>query len=145
MITELRSASPGETTAIGESIGRELSGIEAIFLKGDLGTGKTLLTKGLATALGIDPEDVVSPGFTLINEFRGKNGTRLVHADLYRLGPAMEELNQLPEIDDYLGEAVVVIEWAQFLPGSYFKVSPSITISLEETGEDERLIRVEKK
>lgn len=144
MTTVLHSNSPAETVSIGETIGSELNGQEVIFLKGDLGTGKTLLTKGLAHAIGVDPEDVVSPSFTLINEFKGARNHRLVHADLYRLGPAVENLNQLPEIDDYIGEAVVVIEWAQFLPDSYFRISPSVTISLEEVGDDQRKIEILK-
>ena len=134
MTIEFRSHSPAETVAIGEKIGRQLKGNEIIFLVGDLGAGKTLFAKGIAGALGIAPEEVVSPSFTLINEFRGKDNRRFYHLDLYRLGPSEE--NHLPEIDDYIGEGVMVIEWAQFLHSSYFKLKDSIKVTFKP-GESE--------
>lgn len=147
MITRLHSTSPGETMAMGETIGHTLTGREVIFLKGDLGTGKTLFTKGIARALGIEPDDVVSPSFTLINEFWGNHNHHLIHADLYRLGPASENFNQLPEINDYIGETVTVIEWAQYLPLAYFNITPSITVTFHLCGHDdsERLLDIETK
>jgi tRNA threonylcarbamoyladenosine biosynthesis protein TsaE len=135
MTIKLPSRSPADTRQIGETLGQQLQGDEIIFLKGELGAGKTLLTKGIAAALAIDPRDVVSPTFTLVNEFQGerqrKNGDhyRLFHVDLYRLGPAPG--NSLPEIDDYIGEGVIVVEWAQYLPPSYFHLRHVIEISLQ--------------
>jgi tRNA threonylcarbamoyladenosine biosynthesis protein TsaE len=133
--TPIISGSPSETFKIGEQIGRKLKGNELILLNGDLGAGKTLLTKGIASAIGIDPEEVVSPSFTLINEFKGKNGFRLLHADLYRLGPSVH--GNIPEIDDYIGERVIVIEWAQFLDSSYMQLPNSIEITFQLSPEDE--------
>lgn len=142
MITEVRSQSPAETFGIGEDIGRRLKGNEIILLKGDLGAGKTLITKGIAQSLGIDPEEVVSPTFTLVNEFRGRNNIKLIHMDLYRLGPSV--MGNLPEIDDHIGDCVIIIEWAQYLGSSYFGLNHSITIDFQLIPEDEnaRILKI---
>ena len=151
----LHSHSPADTFHIGETIGQRLKGDEIIFLKGELGAGKTLLAKGIAGALGIKPEEVVSPSFTLINEFRGERKRnsqynsdeiyRLFHVDLYRLGPSIE--NNLPEIDDYIGEGVIVVEWAQFLGPAYLKLNRNIkiTLLLSEEDENSRIVEVSTK
>jgi tRNA threonylcarbamoyladenosine biosynthesis protein TsaE len=156
MTIKIRSHSPDDTFSIGEEIGRQLRGNEIIFLKGELGAGKTLLTKGIAKALHIDPEYVVSPSFTLINEYRGdcKHDSvnsfdhndddchRLIHMDLYRLGPSIG--CDFPEIDDYIDEGVIVVEWAQFLEPVYFKLNRSIvvTMHLVEENEDSRILEI---
>jgi tRNA threonylcarbamoyladenosine biosynthesis protein TsaE len=126
MTIKLLSHSPADTFRIGEKIGQQLKGNEIIFLQGELGAGKTLLTKGIASALGIKAEEVVSPS----NETY-----RLFHVDLYRLGPSIE--NNLPEIDDYIGEGVIVVEWAEFLGPGYLKLNRSIKITLLLSKEDE--------
>jgi tRNA threonylcarbamoyladenosine biosynthesis protein TsaE len=135
MAIKLHSFSPADTFHIGEKIGQQLKGDEIILLIGELGVGKTLLTKGIASALGIKPEEVVSPSFTLINEYSSDESFRLVHVDLYRLGPSIE--NNLPEIDDYIGEGVIVVEWAQFLGPGYLKLNRNIKITLLLSEEDE--------
>lgn len=135
MTIKLHSFSPADTFHIGEEIGQQLKGDEIILLKGELGVGKTLLTKGIASALGIKPEEVVSPSFTLINEYNSDETYRLFHVDLYRLGPSIE--NNLPEIDDYIGEGVIVVEWAQFLGPEYQKLNRNIKITLLLLEEDE--------
>ncbi len=83
-----------------------------MLLYGDLGSGKTAFVRGLADGLGIDPADVSSPTFTIVQHYTGGR-VPLLHVDLYRLGPR--------EVDDLgleeLGEqAVVAIEWAERLP-----------------------------
>jgi tRNA threonylcarbamoyladenosine biosynthesis protein TsaE len=135
MTIKLLSHSPADTFRIGEKIGQQLKGNEIIFLQGELGAGKTLLTKGIASALGIKAEEVVSPSFTLINEYNSNETYRLFHVDLYRLGPSIE--NNLPEIDDYIGEGVIVVEWAEFLGPGYLKLNRSIKITLLLSKEDE--------
>ncbi len=142
MTIKLHSHSPADTFHIGEKIGRQLKGDEIIFLQGDLGTGKTLLAKGIASALGIKPEEVVSPSFTLINEYNSTETYRLFHVDLYRLGPSIE--NNLPEIDDYIGEGVMVVEWAQFLSPAYLKSNRNIkiTLLLSEENENSRILEI---
>ena len=149
MTIKIPSRSPADTLRIGETLGQQLKGNEIIFLKGELGAGKTLLTKGIATALGIESREVVSPSFTLVNEFRSErkresgDNYRLVHVDLYRLGPAPG--NTLPEIDDYIDEGVIVVEWAQYLSPSYFNLKHSISIMfhLVEENPDARILEID--
>ncbi|MFP5262616.1 MAG: tRNA (adenosine(37)-N6)-threonylcarbamoyltransferase complex ATPase subunit type 1 TsaE [Blastocatellia bacterium] len=109
---EFITRSAEETLGLGRRIGERLSGRAVFLLSGDLGAGKTVFAKGLAEGLGIDPGDVTSPSFTLINLYDGR--LRLYHIDLYRLeSGACRELG-LEEIFDEQG-AVVVIEWAERL------------------------------
>ncbi len=139
MITEFLSTSPDDTFALGEKIGKRLKGNEILLLSGDLGAGKTLFTKGIARAIGIEPREVVSPSFTLMNQFRGK--FLLFHVDLYRLGESIQ--GNLPEIDDYIEEGVIVIEWAQYLDSSYFQLTYAVDIRFYVTAEDNRRIKIE--
>jgi tRNA threonylcarbamoyladenosine biosynthesis protein TsaE len=107
------SRSPEQTFEFGRRVGEQLNGGAVFLLHGELGSGKTLWTKGLAAGLGIDPADVTSPSFTLINE-HGGGRLRLYHVDLYRL-----ETGSLPELglEEILADdaAVVVVEWAERL------------------------------
>jgi tRNA threonylcarbamoyladenosine biosynthesis protein TsaE len=77
-----------------------------VLLDGPLGAGKTAFARGLADGLGCDPDDVSSPTFTLVQEYRGKS--TLEHVDLYRLTP--EETDDLA-LDDLLETGVVAVEW----------------------------------
>lgn len=98
------------TESFGHMIGCHLTGGEVMALKGDLGAGKTVFIRGLASGLDIDPKNVTSPTFTLIHEYHGR--LPLIHADLYRL----EHHQELANIgfDEYLNSAsIVAIEWAE--------------------------------
>jgi len=109
---EYTTHSPEETLALARRIGEQLKGGEIFLLRGDLGAGKTVFAKGLASGLGIDPADVTSPTFTLINTHEGR--LRFFHVDLYRLDAGAHQGLGLEEIfDDY--NAVTVIEWAERL------------------------------
>lgn len=104
--------SAGETFGLAKRIGEQLSGGEVFLLKGDLGAGKTVFAKGLAAGLEIDPSEVTSPTFTLVNPHQGR--LRLYHVDLYRLDAgAHQELGLEEILDDE--KAVTVIEWAERL------------------------------
>jgi tRNA threonylcarbamoyladenosine biosynthesis protein TsaE len=94
---------------LGRVIGQAARGGEVLALFGDLGTGKTVLVRGLAAGLGAPPVAVASPTFVLIHEYRGR--LPLAHADLYRIeGPG--ELTHLG-LDEYLnGQTVLAVEWA---------------------------------
>ena len=105
--------SEAETQALGREIGRELAPDGVLLLSGDLGAGKTVLTRGIGEALGLDPKEVQSPTFTLIREHRGSGG-RLVHVDLYRLEPEQTAALGLEEL--LAGPGVKVVEWAERLP-----------------------------
>ena len=111
---EYHTSDAAETFALGKQIGAQLSGGELLLLNGPLGAGKTVFVKGIAAALDIDPEEVTSPSFTLVNPYAGR--LRLFHIDLYRLdeGPAAAHAVDLEELltDEH---AVIVIEWAERL------------------------------
>ena len=90
-----------------------------ILLSGNLGAGKTAFVRGLATGLNIDPDEVSSPTFTLVHEYRGGRLT-LYHADLYRLEKVATEDLGLEEMG--VSDGVLAIEWpdrlAHALPGA---------------------------
>jgi tRNA threonylcarbamoyladenosine biosynthesis protein TsaE len=117
MIKEIITGSPQETFCIGEKVATFLRGGETILLTGDLGAGKTMFAKGVASGLGVDPlTPVVSPTFTLINLYKAR--IDIVHADLYRLDP--EGIFGLG-IEEYMDNShVVMVEWADISEG-YFK------------------------
>ena len=119
------SASPEQTLSIGRKIGQALKGKSGlIFLTGDLGAGKTKLTQGVVSGLGISAE-VTSPTFALINEYGPE--AEAVHMDLYRL----DDYEELQEIgfEDYLdGERLILCEWPDLLEDEGF--SPILRIDL---------------
>jgi tRNA threonylcarbamoyladenosine biosynthesis protein TsaE len=99
-----------ETDRLGRRIGRSLQGGEIVALYGELGSGKTVLVRGMAAGLGASPQAVSSPTFVLIHEYRGR--VRLAHADLYRLDSAAELPSiGLSDYDD--ARTVTAIEWAE--------------------------------
>lgn len=109
---EFTTHSPEETFKLARSIGRRLEGGEVFLLSGELGAGKTVFAKGLAAGLDIDPSDVTSPTFTLINAHAGR--LRFYHVDLYRLDSGAHRDLGLEEIFDH-ERAVTLIEWAERL------------------------------
>lgn len=108
--TEFTSKSPSETWAIGEQIGRKAKRGDLYAIHGELGAGKTQLVKGIAKGLGV--EDwlyVVSPSFTIMNIYEGRK-EKLCHVDLYRID---ERESEPLDIDEFLTEGVVAVEWAE--------------------------------
>jgi tRNA threonylcarbamoyl adenosine modification protein YjeE len=103
-----------ETERLGAELAAELAPDGLLLLSGDLGAGKTVLARGVAAALGIDPRQVLSPTFNLIREHRGSAGD-LIHVDLYRLEPAAAASLGLDEL--LAGRGVKVVEWAERLEG----------------------------
>lgn len=130
----------GETFEVGAQIGGELKGGEILLLSGPLGAGKTIFVKGLASALGLDPEEVTSPSFTLVNPYAGR--LSLYHIDLYRLDEGVSAAHAV-DLDDLLTDenAVIVIEWAERL-GSYPLPSNRWGIAISGDGDDARSIRI---
>ena len=100
------TGSEAETIAVARDLARELSPGDVLLLTGNLGAGKTAFVRGLAEGLGIDPDEVSSPTFTLVHEYRGGR-LPLYHVDLYRLErAAAEDLG----LDDLHG-GVLAVEW----------------------------------
>ncbi|PYP87738.1 MAG: tRNA (adenosine(37)-N6)-threonylcarbamoyltransferase complex ATPase subunit type 1 TsaE [Blastocatellia bacterium AA13] len=133
---EIITSAPGDTFEVGRQIGEQLRETSVLLLSGELGAGKTLFAKGLAAGLGIDPSEITSPTFTLINIREGR--MRLYHIDLYRLDVAASFDLGLDEILDQ-EHAVIVIEWAErlnYVPPAAFK------IDIEVLSETHRSIRI---
>lgn len=108
----LFSKSPSETFRIGKIMGEGLKRGDCVALTGELGTGKTCLTQGIAEGMGVpDCYAVTSPTFTLINEYPGRDAA-LYHLDIYRL-TGSRDLQEMG-FEEYLqGSGVMVIEWAE--------------------------------
>lgn len=137
---EWLSASVDETFKLGAQIGKRLRGGEILLLSGQLGAGKTVFVKGLATALGIDAEEVTSPSFTLVNPYHGH--LSLYHIDLYRLDEGATAAHAV-DLDELLTneEAVIVIEWAERL-GRYPLPDTIWRIGISGDGEAPRKISI---
>ena len=129
-----------ETFSLGERFGRQLEGGEILLLDGPLGAGKTVFVKGLTSALGIDPEEVTSPSFTLVNPYEGR--LPIFHIDLYRLDEGPSAAHAV-DLDELLNDerAVVVIEWAERL-GNYPLPANVWRISITGDGDTPRTISI---
>jgi tRNA threonylcarbamoyladenosine biosynthesis protein TsaE len=137
---EFVSHNEQETFALGLRIGKHLSGGEIILLSGPLGAGKTVLVKGIASALGLDAEDVTSPSFTLVNPHQGR--LLLYHIDLYRLDEGASAAHAV-DLDEILTDekAVIIIEWAERM-GRYPLPDSVWRVSISGDGEEPRKISV---
>ena len=105
-----------------------------LLLSGELGTGKTVLARGIGEGLGIDPREVQSPTFTLIREHQGSE-VGLIHVDLYRLDPEQTAALGLEEL--LAGPGIKVVEWAERLP---FALPGALTLRLARRREEHREI-----
>jgi tRNA threonylcarbamoyladenosine biosynthesis protein TsaE len=132
---EVVSRSEAETRAAARALAADLQPGATLLLSGDRGTGKTVFVKGLADGLGIDPDDVTSPTFTLVHEYQGGR-LPLVHVDLYRLDRA--DLDDIGLDADAAAAGVTAIEWAERLRRP---IAGALTIRITDTGGDERVIR----
>jgi tRNA threonylcarbamoyladenosine biosynthesis protein TsaE len=132
--------SPEETLAFGRELARFLKPPCLVLLEGELGSGKTVLTKGIAAGLGAAKEsEVNSPTFALIHDYKGEN--TVYHIDLYRVESA-QELASLG-LEEMFGElATVIVEWGEKLEAH--APLPRFEIRLEHRGENDRRIVVEE-
>jgi tRNA threonylcarbamoyladenosine biosynthesis protein TsaE len=110
---------------------------DVLLLYGDLGAGKTAFVRGLAEGLGIPRDEVSSPTFTLIQEYRGGR-LPLFHVDLYRIDDP-REFDELG-LDEIAEDGVLAIEWADKLPAV---PAHPIRVTIVHAGESQREIRVE--
>ena len=133
------SLSEEETLDLGRGLGRALKGGELLLLQGDLGYGKTVFARGVAVALGILPEEVSSPSFTLVHEYVGGRFP-LFHIDLYRLETPEDEVGALGIEDILAAGGVVLVEWGERLPP--FLKRGATTIRFHDVGEGSRRIEI---
>ena len=133
---EVISCSFEETLRWGEEIGRQLKAGDIVALHGDLGAGKTSLTKGVALALGIT-EDVTSPTYTIVSEYYGK--LPLYHMDMYRI-EGIEEFEMLGVDDLIFGQGVCLIEWSERIAEYLPEDCKSVTIRILENGERKLIV-----
>jgi tRNA threonylcarbamoyladenosine biosynthesis protein TsaE len=129
------SRSDAETEAIGADLAGRLGPGARVLLHGELGAGKTAFVRGLAAGLGVDPDEVSSPTFTLVQEYRGGR-LPLFHVDLYRL--ASGEVDDLG-LDALAAGGVLAIEWAERMPRDD---AGAIHVRLEHAGDDQRRIAI---
>jgi tRNA threonylcarbamoyladenosine biosynthesis protein TsaE len=136
---EFITHSPEETIALGRSLAGTLTPPKLVVLRGDLGAGKTTLVKGIAEAFhAAAEEDVTSPTFTLIHEYRGPEAL-LYHIDLYRVDTP-RQLETLG-LDDLIAEnSVLLIEWGEKF--ARFERECDVEIVLDRLEENERRVRI---
>lgn len=124
-----------ETFELAKKIAKGFKGKEVVLLFGELGAGKTIFAKGIASGLGIkNVHQVCSPSFTIINVYQARY--LVYHVDLYRLNREAE-IQDLG-IEDYLGEGVVIVEWAEKL--KYNLEAIRVIIEIEDN--DRRRIKI---
>jgi tRNA threonylcarbamoyladenosine biosynthesis protein TsaE len=139
ILRQITTHSADETIAFGRTLSELLAPPKLVLLRGDLGAGKTTLVKGIAAAFdAASEEDVTSPTFTLIHEYRGPRAN-LYHIDLYRID-TQRELDTLA-LDDLRGsDSILLIEWGEKFPR--FVRERDVEIALERVGENVRRITV---
>lgn len=138
MPEELITHSAEETTQWGWEFAKRLAPPTLVLLTGDLGTGKTTLTKGIVSGLGAaNEDDVTSPTFTLVHVY-GK-AAKVYHADLYRI-ESFHDFETLGMEDMFATPAVVILEWSERfpLPSPW----PQLRLRLEHLGGDSRRITI---
>ncbi len=149
MAEVVNTGSETGTANVGARLAVSLEPGTVVLLTGDLGAGKTAFVRGMAEGLGIDPEEVSSPTFTLIQEYRpstfpgrpepvgGRGRRRLTHVDLYRLEGA--EIDDLGLEELGAGGAIVAIEWAEKLVD---QPAGAVRVEIADLGGDSREIRI---
>lgn len=126
-----------ETIELGHELGRELSPGSVVLLRGELGAGKTTLVKGIAEHFSAaTADDVTSPTFTLVHEYRGREAV-VFHIDLYRIDTP-RELESLALQDMMDGGSILLVEWGEKFPA--VAELAAAEISIEHAGGDERRV-----
>ena len=138
-IREVVTHSAEETIALGRSLVSILTPPKLVLLRGDLGAGKTTLVKGIAKGFDAAEEDnVTSPTFTLIHEYRGPL-VNIYHIDLYRIDTP-RQLETLGLDDLFAEKSLLLLEWGEKIPR--FVRERDVEIQIERQGETERRIRI---
>lgn len=137
MTIELETYSPEETIELAKKAGALMRGGEIICYRGDLGAGKTTFTRGLSLGMGLGDE-VTSPTFALVNEYRGKAGLSLIHFDMYRIngGADLETTGFFDYMDD---DTVLAVEWSENISDE-LQDYEVITITIDRIDDNTRKI-----
>jgi tRNA threonylcarbamoyladenosine biosynthesis protein TsaE len=139
LLREITTHSADETIAFGRTLAEVLAPPKLVLLRGDLGAGKTTLVKGIASGFeAAEEQEVTSPTFTLVHEYRGPRAN-LFHIDLYRIDTE-RELDTLALDDLRANDSVLLIEWGEKFPRLVRE--RDLEIVLERAGENERRIRI---
>ena len=140
MSEEVITHSAEETTQWGREFAKRLQAPVLVLLTGDLGSGKTTLTKGIVAGLGAAAEDeVTSPTFTLVHVYGAAHVGKVYHADLYRI-ESFDDFETLGLEDVFAKPAVVILEWSERFPLQ--SPWPQLRVKLEHVGGDARRIQV---
>jgi len=131
------SRSEEETEDAGAALAARLEPGAWVLLLGELGAGKTAFVRGMAAGLGVDPDEVSSPTFTLIQEYRGR--LAFYHVDLYRLTSREADDLGLAELESHTG--VVAVEWAEKLP---WEIPGAVRVRITDLGGDWREIVIDQ-
>ena len=132
----ITSNSELETRSIASALARDLAIGSVLLLSGDLGAGKTAFVRGLAEGLGIEPDDVTSPTFTIVHEYRGGR-LPLIHVDLYRLDRA--DLDEIGLDQDLAATGIVAVEWAERMSRP---IPGAVSVTIKDLGGDRRDITI---
>ena len=137
-VRTVTSRSEDETAALGRELAATLGTGDVLLLYGDLGAGKTAFVRGLAEGLGVSRDEVSSPTFTLIQEYRGGRLT-LFHVDLYRI----EDPREFDELglEEVAEDGALAIEWAEKLPAR-LKPSRYVNVRIAQGEGDQRQIEI---
>jgi tRNA threonylcarbamoyladenosine biosynthesis protein TsaE len=133
-VSPILAKSEADTIAAGRNLARGITPGTTVLLHGELGAGKTAFVRGLAEGLGLDPELVSSPTFTIVQEYRSRSVT-LQHVDLYRLTPLEVVDIAIEDLQD--GKSILAIEWAERLPQP--PVPPVVQVRLEHVAEGRQI------
>lgn len=141
-MTEHTTSSPEETVELGRQLASKFRAPMLVLLRGDLGAGKTTLVKGIAEGFrAAKQEDVTSPTFTLVHEYRAPDVT-IYHIDLYRID-TQKELDTLALDDLMTDNSVLLIEWGEKF--ARFRQERDVEIAITRLADSERRIAIEQK
>lgn len=135
--------SPEETEALGRKLGESIKRNELkrafIALDGEMGVGKTVFCRGFASAFGIS--GVKSPTYTIVNEYRSKDGTKIFHFDLYRID-GYDDLASIGYDDYIMSDGYSIAEWTARIPEEVPEEAIRVTISRTNDNENGRIIEI---
>lgn len=143
MTGTIECKTPEDTFALGEQLGERLAAGDVVLLRGGLGAGKTLFTKGILNEIGFDIDEVTSPSFTLVNLYKTEDFD-VYHIDLWRINEGSDApfgvgLDEILENE----RALVIIEWPERL-GSYLFRKRPVEVTIDGAGDDIRKISIIK-